>query len=152
MKVKSLLLGLFAVVFITGCTSNLSGQSYSRDEARQVQRVKLGVVLDVQMVQIEGTKTGIGAMAGAAAGGIAGSSVGNGKGSSVAAIAGAVAGGLLGGKGEEAYTRTQGIQLTIEMQDGTYVSIVQEYDESVDFHSGDTVKILTGNGVSRVIQ
>ncbi len=152
MKKQYWLVVLFSFVFLTGCMSNLSGQSYSRDEARQVQRVKLGTVLDVQMVQIEGTKSGVGAMAGAAAGGLAGSSVGNNKGSSIAAIAGAVAGGLIGGKGEEAYTRTQGIQLTIELEDGTYISVVQEYDENVDFHSGDSVKLLTSNGVTRVIQ
>ncbi|RRJ84045.1 glycine zipper 2TM domain-containing protein [Aestuariirhabdus litorea] len=132
--------------------SNLSGTSYSRDEARQIQQVKLGVVLDVQLVQIEGTKSGVGAIAGAAAGGIAGSTIGSGKGSDIAAIAGAVAGGLLGGKGEEAYTREQGVQLTIELQDGTYISVVQQVDPGVVFNKGDSVKVLTSKGVSRVIQ
>ncbi|WP_426416409.1 glycine zipper 2TM domain-containing protein [Aestuariirhabdus sp. LZHN29] len=146
-------LALLASVFVlSGCVSNLSGQSYSRDEARQIQQVKLGVILDVQLVQIEGTKSGVGAIAGAAAGGIAGSTIGSGKGSDIAAIAGAVAGGLLGGEGEEAYTRTQGVQLTIELSDGTYISVVQEEDPNVTFTKGDSVKVLTSSGVSRVVQ
>ncbi|MCX4028523.1 glycine zipper 2TM domain-containing protein [Endozoicomonas sp. SM1973] len=142
--------GLF--VMLTGCVSNLSGESYSRNEARQLQTVKMGTVIDVKLVQIEGTKSGVGAIAGAAAGGIAGSTVGGGRGSDIAAIAGAVAGGLLGGKAEEAYTRSQGVQLTIELYDGSYVSVVQQVSPNVRFRPGDRVRILTQNGVSRVVQ
>ncbi|MCL6417480.1 glycine zipper 2TM domain-containing protein [Aestuariirhabdus sp. Z084] len=152
MKRNYMLVAFLSLFVLSGCVSNLSGTSYSRDEARQVQQVKLGVVLDVQLVQIEGTKSGIGAIAGGAAGGIAGSTIGSGKGSDIAAIAGAVAGGLLGGQAEEAYTREQGVQLTIELSDGTYISVVQQADPNVQFYKGDSVKVLTANGVSRVIQ
>ncbi|MDE1461981.1 glycine zipper 2TM domain-containing protein [Spartinivicinus poritis] len=142
--------GFFLV--LTGCVSNLSGESYSRNEVRQLQTVKMGTVIDVKLVQIEGTKSGVGAIAGAAAGGIAGSTVGGGRGSDIAAIAGAVAGGLLGGKAEEAYTRSQGVQLTVELYDGSYVSVVQQVSPNVRFRPGDRVRILTQNGVSRVVQ
>ncbi len=142
--------GLLTV--LTGCVSNLSGESYSRNEVRQLQTVKMGTIIDVRPVQIEGTKSGVGAIAGAAAGGIAGSTVGGGRGSDIAAIAGAVAGGLIGGKAEEAYTRSQGVQLTVELYDGSYVSVVQQVSPNVHFQPGDRVRILTQNGTSRVVK
>ncbi len=142
--VASLLLG--------ACQSTLTGTSYSRDEVRQIQTVRLGTVIDVQLVQIEGTKTPVGTLAGGAIGGIAGSGIGGGRGSDIAAIAGAVAGGYLGSKAEEAMTRTQGVQLTIELQDGTFVSVVQEVQPGVSFAPGDHVKLLSGSGTTRVVQ
>lgn len=148
--VSSIMTGL--LILLTGCVSNLSGESYSRNEVRQLQTVKMGTVIDVKLVQIEGTKSGVGAIAGAAAGGIAGSTVGGGRGSDIVAIAGAVAGGLLGGKAEEAYSRSQGVQLTVELTDGSYVSVVQQVSPNVHFRPGDRVRILTQNGVSRVTQ
>ncbi|MGI0119380.1 glycine zipper 2TM domain-containing protein [Zooshikella sp. RANM57] len=139
-------------VGLTGCMSNLSGNSYSRDEARQMQTVQFGTVVGVEAVAIEGTKSGVGAIAGAAAGGIAGSTIGGGRGSDIAAVAGAVAGGLLGGQAEEAYTRSHGVRLTIQLDNGAYISVVQQVDPAVRFYRGDRVRILTANGVSRVVR
>ena len=64
----------------TGCQSSLTGDTYSRDEARTVQTVRLGTIESLRPVKIEGTKTPIGAGAGAVIGGVGGSSVGGGKG------------------------------------------------------------------------
>ena len=69
------------LVGATGCMSTLTGESYSRDEARRAQTVEYGMVEYVRPVVIEGTKSGVGPAAGAAVGGIAGSTVGHGRGS-----------------------------------------------------------------------
>ena len=60
------LLGVFC---LTGCASSLSGESYSRSEARTVQQVEYGVVENLRPVKIEGTKTPIGSGAGAVSAG-----------------------------------------------------------------------------------
>ena len=56
---------LSTTLLIGGCASNLQGDSYSREDARQVQTVKYGTIEDVRLVVIEGTKTPIGTAAGA---------------------------------------------------------------------------------------
>ena len=61
-----------------------------------MQTVRLGTIESLRPVQIEGTRTPIGAIAGAAVGGIAGSGVGGGRGSSIATVLGGVAGGTAG--------------------------------------------------------
>lgn len=141
---SAMLLGL------AGCTSNLSGDTYSRDEARRVQTVRLGTIESLRPVQIEGTKTPIGAGAGAVIGGIGGSSVGGGRGSAVAAVIGAVAGGMLGAAAEEGLTRTQGVEITVREDDGSLRAYVQEVQPNEIFRVGDRVRILTVNGTSRV--
>ncbi len=141
---SAMLLGL------AGCTSNLSGDTYSRDEARRVQTVRLGTIESLRPVQIEGTKTPIGAGAGAVIGGIGGSSVGGGRGSAVAAVIGALAGGMLGAAAEEGLTRTQGVEITVREDDGSLRAYVQEVQPNEIFRVGDRVRILTVNGTSRV--
>ena len=137
-------------LLLGGCQSSLTGDSYSRDEARQVQTVRMGTIESLRPVKIEGTKTPIGSVAGAAVGGIGGSAVGGGKGSYVAAIIGAVAGGLIGAATEEGLTRVQGVEITVREDDGSLRAYVQEVQENEIFRVGERVRIMSVNGTSRV--
>jgi outer membrane lipoprotein SlyB len=139
---------VIATAILSACASGQSGGVYSRDQVRHEQQVRLGVVESVRQVQIEGTKTPVGTAAGAVVGGIAGSNVGQGKGSTVGAVLGAVAGGIAGSAIEEASTRKAGLEITVRLDSGSLVSIVQEADEL--FHPGEKVRVLSGGGVSRV--
>ena len=139
-----------AALALTGCQSSLTGDSYSRDEARTVQTVRMGTIESLRPVKIEGTKTPIGAGAGAVVGGVAGSTVGGGKGSIVAAVIGAVAGGLLGSLTEEGLTRAQGVEITVKEDDGSLRAYVQEVQENEIFRVGERVRIMSVNGTSRV--
>ena len=133
-----------------GCASSLTGDTYSRDEARKVQTVRMGTIESLRPVKIEGTKTPIGSVAGAAVGGIGGSAIGGGKGSYVAAIIGAVAGGLIGAATEEGLTRAQGVEITVREDDGSLRAYVQEVQENEIFRVGERVRIMSVNGTSRV--
>src|ERR1051325_1582142 len=133
---------------IAACASSNSGQVYSRGEARQVQTVRTGVVESVRQVKLEGSKTPIGTVGGAAVGGVAGSSVGGGRGSAIAAIIGAIVGGLAGSAAEEGFTRKDGIEITVKLDSGTMLAVVQEADEQ--FNPGDQVRLLENNGITRV--
>jgi len=143
---------LFAVGLIAlllgACASSNSGSVYSRDDARKVQTVKTGVVESVRQVKLEGTKTPIGTVAGGAVGGIAGSSIGGGRGSAIAAVIGAVVGGLAGSAAEEGITRKDGLEITVKLDGGSLVSVVQEADEV--FNAGDKVRLLENGGTTRV--
>ncbi|WP_040260950.1 MULTISPECIES: glycine zipper 2TM domain-containing protein [Pseudomonas] len=137
-------------VLLSGCASSLTGDTYSRDEARRVQTVRMGTIESLRPVKIEGTKTPIGAGAGAVVGGVAGSSVGGGRGSLVAAVIGAVAGGLLGSATEEGITRAQGVEITVREDDGSTRAYVQQVQENEVFRVGERVRIMTVDGTSRV--
>lgn len=141
-----------AGLIATGCASELGGTTYQRGEAGSIQRVEYGTILSLTPVQIEGTKSNIGAGAGAIAGGIAGSTVGGGKGSGVAAVIGAVAGGLLGSATEEGMTRAQGVEIGLRMDDGREISIVQELDENEILRVGDKVRVLYTGRKARVVR
>lgn len=152
MRKSALLAASFTAMVMTlsGCTSSLTGDSYSRDEARAVQTVRLGTIESLRPVKIEGTKTPIGAGAGAIVGGVGGSAVGGGRGSIVMAVVGAVAGGLLGSMTEEGLTRTQGVEITVREDDGSMRAYVQQVQENEIFRVGERVRIMTLNGTSRV--
>ncbi len=144
------LLGLIAFV-ATGCASSMSGSTYSRDQAQKVQTVHEGEVIMVREVQIEGTKSGLGAVAGGLMGGVLGSTIGGGSGRRVAAVAGGIAGAAAGAAIEEDATRQKGLEITVKLDNGEVVSIVQAADEKFD--EGDMVRVLRRpDGTARVIQ
>ena len=152
MRKPYLLVASFTAVALAlgGCQSSLTGDTYSRDEARRVQTVRMGTIESLRPVKIEGTKTPVGAGAGAVVGGIGGSTIGSGRGSAVAAVIGAVAGGLLGAAAEEGMTRTQGVEITVREDDGSMRAYVQEVQPNEFFRVGERVRIMTVNGTSRV--
>ena len=135
----ALLLSILTV--LSGCASNLSGDTYSRSEARKAQQVQYGEIISLRPVQIEGTKTPVGAGAGAVVGGIGGSS-----------LIGAVAGGMAGAAVEEGVTRSQGVEITVKLDNGGTIAIVQRLSPHEKFVVGDQVRVLTTGGTSRVAQ
>jgi len=139
---------LASSVFLAGCPASTSGGAYTREQARQPQEVQMGVVESVREVTIEGTKTPVGPAAGAVVGGVAGSTIGGGRGSLVGAVVGAVAGGLAGGAIEEGVTKQKGVEITVKLDNGRLIAIVQNADEV--FRPGDRVRVLSGGGVTRV--
>ena len=132
MRKSVLLVACFTTMslLLGGCASSLTGDSYSRDEARRVQSVRMGTIESLRPVKIEGTKTPIGGAAGA--------------------VIGAVAGGLLGSATEEGLTRTQGVEITVREDDGSMRAYVQAVQENEIFRIGDRVRIMTVDGTSRV--
>ncbi|KXB29228.1 hypothetical protein AT959_18770 [Dechloromonas denitrificans] len=146
MKTLSLLL---VVLLLGACASSKSGDVYTRDQARREMTVRKGIVESVRPVRMEGTKSGVGAMAGAAVGGVAGSSVGGGKGQIVGAVIGAVAGGLAGSTVEEGVTRKEALEIAVELDGGRMIVVVQEAVPG-EFRAGDPVRVLSGQGETRV--
>lgn len=140
---------LIVFAMLAGCAASNSGDVYRRDQTRQAQTVKMGVVESVRTVKIEGTKSAVGTAAGAVVGGVAGSSIGEGKGSVIAAVVGAVAGGLAGSAIEEGVTRTDGLEITVKLDNGSMLAIVQEAGAE-QFHPGERIRLLESGGETRV--
>lgn len=138
--------GLFA-----GCsTAHHNGTVYSASEANQVHTVRYGVIDDAQRVVVEGNTNGeIGTVSGGIIGGIAGSSLGGGRGSAIYSVLGVLAGGTLGKELEKHFTRTDAQQMTIRLENGRIISIVQALSENEQpFAMGTRVKVVEqGNKV-----
>lgn len=140
---------LAAAIGLGGCAAGMGGKDYSRGQTRSVQEVQMGQVESVREVNLEGTKSPVGAGAGAVVGGVAGSTLGSGKGNIVGAAIGAVLGGLGGAAAEEAVTRKRGVEITVKLDSGRLLAITQAADEA--FREGDRVRVLTGDdGTARV--
>ncbi|ALG66748.1 glycine zipper 2TM domain-containing protein [Beggiatoa leptomitoformis] len=149
MRILLFFIFLFLSLTLTACATSRSGSVYTRDQARQVQQVELGTVAAVRSVLIEGTKTPIGSIGGAAVGAIAGSAVGGGRGSDIAAVVGGIGGWLLGSAAEEGVTRQDGLEITVRLDSGRTIAVVQAADEV--FKTGERVRLVSGDEESRVV-
>ncbi len=145
-------IALSALVCFCGCTAleSLSGDSYSRSDARTGNIVYPGTVLAVEDVTIEGTEGTAGGLGGGLLGGAVGSNVGGGNGRLVGAAAGAIVGAVAGSAVEHAATRRAGIEITVKYENGVVEAIVQEPGKDV-FVAGQRVRVLVNDrGVKRV--
>lgn len=135
---------------LVGCAQpGLGGGNYTRGQVRGEQTVRVGTVESVRDVTIDARDTGTGTLAGAAIGGVAGSTVGGGhRANTVGAIAGAVVGGIIGNAVEKNNNDRRGVEVTVRLEGGKLIAITQEKDE--EFRIGDRVRILSGQGTTRV--
>jgi outer membrane lipoprotein SlyB len=147
--------GLF--LSFVGCTRRDAGtySPHSIGRVGRAGRVDKGVVVNVRLVNVEGTtKTG------AILGGIIGSALGYelGKGNSdaikIISTAGAVVvGGLVGGSTEQLITRTYAYEYIVEMNSGHLRTIVQRdktalaHGQKVILLRGPDAKIIPDPGV-----
>lgn len=151
MKNPLIILCLSAIAVLgTGCASSLTGDTYSRSEARRAISVREGVLVQVRKVRLEGTKSNVGTGAGAILGGVAGSGVGQGRGAVVGAVLGAVVGGVAGAATEEGFTRQDAWELVVQLRNGESLVVVQEVGQYDRFVPGERVRLLTDGGKTRV--
>ena len=146
---RTLPLLLVGTMAFTGCVSSNAGDVYSRAETRSAQAVKMGTVESVRAVRIEGTKSPVGTVAGGAVGGIAGHGVGGGSGQKIATVVGAVVGGIAGSAAEELATRKPGVEITVTLDNGNTIAVVQE-QSGENFVPGERVRVMSLGGTYRV--
>ena len=93
----------------------------------------------------------VGTIAGAAVGGVLGATIGGGTGSTLAAIGGGLLGGYAGGKMANALGESNGVNLTIRLDNGNVISIVQEANPNMMFSVGEKVQINMSGSKGRVV-
>jgi outer membrane lipoprotein SlyB len=147
-KSRTLAAAAIGAVLLGGCAYPAGSRDYRSYETRGVQSVRFGVVDSVREVRIEPHESGVGTAGGAVLGGIAGSNIGGGSGQVAGAIGGAILGGILGQSIERSANERPGVEVTVLLDSGKYIAVVQEADES--FRAGDRVRILSGRGATRV--
>jgi outer membrane lipoprotein SlyB len=133
---RSVLTALLSTIIGAGCASSASSKVYPRYQAQQAWTVEYGKVAGLDSVLIEGERSYLG-------------QAGGGSGRGVAGAVGAVAGAVAGDAVEERVTRQQGLQITVDLDEGPTVAIVQAADQP--FAVGERVKVLRGQrGAARV--
>jgi outer membrane lipoprotein SlyB len=151
--VKALVVVLACAIAV-GCgprQSSMSASTYSRDRARQVQTFTEGEVVMVREVMIEGKAGAAGAIAGGVMGYAVGNLFGGGRGRTLARSAGTVGGAAAGAAAQKAATTEKGLEITVRLDTGQTITIVQAADR--EFRVGDEVKVLTRpDGAARVVQ
>ena len=123
---------------------------YWPGQAARVQSVEFGVVESVRDVRIAGTQTGVGSVSGAMVGSIAGSYAGGSWNANVVgSIIGAILGGVIGGAMEEGATQRPALEITVRLESGALVAVVQEIEEP-RVKPGDRVRVLSDGVMTRV--
>ena len=130
------------------CAYHAGSRDYQAYQVAGEQSVRFGVVDSVKPVRIQPYNTGVGSTSGAFIGGIAGSNVGGGNGQIVGAIGGALIGSILGYNIEKSANELPGVEVTVLLDSGKYIAVVQEATEP--FKPGDRVRILGGHNSTRV--
>lgn len=135
-----------SLLLAQGCAKSLEGDVYSRDEAQRTMNVQWATVVGAKPIVIEGDRSQTGQMAGGVIGGAAGYGVTDSSTRALTTAVGAVAGAIVGQMAEEKMTRAQGMELTLKLDNGESIIIVQEVKEVTDFVAGDRVKLVSGSG------
>ncbi len=140
-----------SMLALAGCASqSASGSVYTYGQAQQEQIVRYGTVVSVRPIVIQSNQTsGVGAVGGAALGGVAGSAIGGGRGQILTTIGGALLGGLAGNAVENQANRTQGLEITVRLDNGETRVIAQASD--IHLGAGQRVQVISGGGPTRVV-
>lgn len=152
MKFKFVLLVPIIGLLASCAQDSLSGDVYSRSEARSGQSVNSGRVTSVRYVKIEGGNQG-GALLGGIGGGALGSTIGSGRASNTAgAIGGAILGSAIASHAQQSIGSRQGVEITVRLDRGGSVAVVQEVSQKNPnyFKVGDRVRVLNSGSAMRV--
>jgi outer membrane lipoprotein SlyB len=142
------LLASLAVATLAAC-STTSPDVVQRGDAQRMSQVQDGTVLSVRPVVVEGSQSGVGAVAGGVAGGVAGSTVGGRNEQAVVGVLGAVAGAVIGNAVERYGTREEAVEIIVQLRNGERRSIVQAKGNET-LQPGDAVILVSTNGKTRV--
>ena len=145
---KSLTAAALAALALGGCAYHGGPDYYRGYETRAEQTIRFGVVEAIRDVRIQYGETGLGAASGAMIGSIAGSHAGRGHGHLAGAIGGMILGGIIGQEIERSGNERRGVELTVLLDSGRHIAVVQPDDEA--FRPGDRVRVLSGRGATRI--
>lgn len=128
----------------------MTGDVYQKRDIRQAQSVNTGKITSIRRVKIEGDH-GAGTLVGAVGGGLLGSQLGKGSAAHTAgAVGGALVGGAVGSHVEQSMGTRNGLEITVRLDQGGSISVVQEANPRELFYVGDRVRVLSSGGSTRV--
>ncbi|STM38878.1 outer membrane lipoprotein [Escherichia coli] len=146
--IKRVLVVSMVGLSLVGCVNNdtLSGDVYTASEAKQVQNVSYGTIVNVRPVQIQGGDDSnvIGAIGGAVSWWFPGNTVGGGTGAFSGYCSRRCCRWRSWSGVQSAMNKTQGVELEIRKDDGNTIMVVQKQGNT-RFSPGQRV-VLASNG------
>jgi outer membrane lipoprotein SlyB len=140
---------LLCVALVGGCAEmgSLGGTKYGEtDRAAATQSERNGTIARLENIQVDSQyKMGVGTAVGAVAGGLLGAAVGD----TGATVAGAVLGGAAGTYAESKFAKKDAQRITVNMQTGGQVTIVQPLDARL--REGMSVRVEGSGENARVV-
>lgn len=153
MSMRLKMFAIAALFLMAGCAEMQQlGDSKYGDSSGTVasQTDRNGKIASIAMIKVdEDYKLGLGTAVGAVAGGLLGSQIGEGRGSTVAAVLGAAAGAAAGTVAESKMKKKDAQQVTVQMDTGGRVTIVQPVDGRLA--NGMKVRVEGGGESARVV-
>ncbi|RZJ12726.1 MAG: glycine zipper 2TM domain-containing protein [Rubrivivax sp.] len=141
-------LTMAAAIMLSAC-STTSPDVVQRGDAQRLSQVLDATVLSARPVSVDGSQSGVGAVAGGVTGAIAGSSVGGRREGQIVGVIGAVAGAVIGNAIERSSTREDALEIIVQLRNGERRAIIQAKGGEA-FNSGDPVILVTTGGRTRV--
>lgn len=141
-------LTLAAALVLSAC-STTSPDVIQRGDAQRLSQVQDATVLSSRPVTVDGTQSGVGAVAGGVTGAIAGSSVGGRREGQIVGALAAVAGAVVGNAIERSSTKEDSLEIIVQLRNGERRAIIQAKGAE-SFNSGDPVVLVTTGGKTRV--
>lgn len=141
---------LALATLLQGCaTRSYSNGVYTDADTQRAHSITPATVVAVRAVTIERATNGMGAAVGGNVGtALGGAASKSGNGQFFAAVLGGAAGSLLGQAVESKAALHPGLEISMRLDDGQLISVVQAADEP--FKRGDRVRVLSAEGKSRV--
>jgi outer membrane lipoprotein SlyB len=152
MQTSHLIPWLMVLALGAGCAGapDWGGPKYGETAGSAVQTDRNGRITHIELIKVdEDYKFGIGTVAGAVAGGLLGSQIGQGRGTTAATVIGAAAGAAAGTVVESKMKKKDAQRITVQMNSGGTVTIVQPVDERLK--SGMAVRIEGSGESARVV-
>jgi len=150
MKLKYLVCLPIAMLFASCVQDPMTGDVYQQRYVGQAQAVSYGRVTNLRWVQIRG-EHGAGTVIGAVTGGLLGSTLGRGYAANTAgAVGGTLVGGVVGGQVEQAAGTRPGIEITVGLNEGGTIAVLQDANPREVFSVGDRVRVVSSGPGARV--
>lgn len=149
-----ILLSLIVATFTAGC-ADTRGSRYGEQaapvrSAGEPESARYGRITALETVQVDKDyKFGVGTVVGAVAGGIIGHQFGGGSGKTLLTIAGTLAGAAAGTAAESKLNKQDAQKVTVNMQSGGTLTIVQPVDSRL--RNGMPVRVSGGGETARVV-
>src|SRR5262249_53668432 len=116
------------------CVAAVGCASQTPYRAGTLQQIRYGEVIDTKEIQVEGYSTRVGTWGGASVGRAVGYTKGGDR--LIAGAIGGVAGAIAGEALEKKARAKDGFEITVRMDDGSTVAVIQEADAGT-FEAGD---------------
>ncbi|MFY7866222.1 glycine zipper 2TM domain-containing protein [Roseateles sp.] len=139
---------VLAVATLSGCSTS-SPDVIQRNDAQRMSQVQDATLLSVRAVTVDGSQSGVGAVAGGVVGAVAGSNVGGRNEGKIAGVLVGLAGAAVGNAIERNVTKEEAVELLVQLRNGERRSVVQAKGSEV-LVPGEAVILVTTGGKTRV--